>query len=289
MGAVAFYPQSLLSFSKQLKLGRPVFSARGRTYDLKFWIPIIGFFVQVGMFQVDLVYDMVPFITLFNLAEIADCTSPFGFQKNPHKLTIVSIRSHENRRDRPPQKGSAAGRKKKGDGNKRPQLSDGQASSSSNQEEIIALFKQIQSSVSKGESVSMKKRDRIPSDGKRTVESVIDVLLHTQKEVKDTSSVKDGEVKEQETLNNEPVTNFKLARLPSTFVKRSPIPSASTPRGKVLEPNSKASANMAESEQLKLPRVEELKLPQLKELAKARGFKGYSRLKKSELIKLLRS
>ncbi|XP_031253657.1 uncharacterized protein LOC116111637 isoform X2 [Pistacia vera] len=229
MGAVAFYPQSLLSFSKQLKLGRPVFSPR----------------------------------------EIADCTSPFGFQKNPHKLTIVSIRSDENRRDRPPQKGSAAGRKKKGDGNKRPQLSDGQASSSSNQEEIIALFKQIQSSVSKGESVSMKKRDRIPSD--------------------DTSSVKDGEVKEQETLNNEPVKNFKLARLPSTFVKRSPIPSASTPRGKVLEPNSEASANMAESEQLKLPRVEELKLPQLKELAKARGFKGYSRLKKSELIKLLRS
>lgn len=29
MGAIAFYPQSLLSFNKQLKLGKPIFSPRG--------------------------------------------------------------------------------------------------------------------------------------------------------------------------------------------------------------------------------------------------------------------
>lgn len=100
----------------------------------------------------------------------------------------------------------------------------------------------------------------------------------------DRRSTNDGDVKDLESEDN-----FKLVRLPSTFVKRSPVPYPSAPRGKVHEPNSEASANMAESELLKLPRVEELKLPQLKELAKARGFKGYSRLKKSELIKLLRS
>ncbi|XP_044496619.1 uncharacterized protein LOC123219027 isoform X2 [Mangifera indica] len=153
MGAVAFYPQSLLSFNKELKFQRKADCLRKRH--------------------------------LFNLAEIADCTSLFASQKSPQKLTIVSIRSDESRRGRPPQKGSDAGRTKKGDGNQRTQLSDGKALSSSNQEEIIALFKQIQSSISQGDPVSMKKRDRIPSDGKRTVESVIDILHHARKQVKD--------------------------------------------------------------------------------------------------------
>uniref|UniRef100_A0A3Q7F3B7 Rho termination factor-like N-terminal domain-containing protein n=2 Tax=Solanum lycopersicum TaxID=4081 RepID=A0A3Q7F3B7_SOLLC len=42
--------------------------------------------------------------------------------------------------------------------------------------------------------------------------------------------------------------------------------------------------NHVESEAVK---IEEMKLPQLKELAKSRGLKGYSKLKKSELVELL--
>lgn len=92
-----------------------------------------------------------------------------------------------------------------------------------------------------------------------------------------------------ETDGNEPATDFKLTRLPSKFVRKSPIRFPPTPRGKVLETNGQAAADTVTGEQLQLPRVEQMKLPELKELAKARGIKGYSRMKKSELVELLRS
>ncbi|KAI9198936.1 hypothetical protein LWI28_024734 [Acer negundo] len=243
MVVIAFYPQSLLSFNKQLKLRNPIFSRR----------------------------------------EIADWPSlPFAFQKNPYKLIVLNINSDGTRRGGPLHKVSAAGRSKKGEGNEIPQLSDGNGSSS-NQDEIIALFRRIQSSISDRETASKKKRNPSSSKGK------------TRDELKDSSPVKDGVIskwrredvpkKEQEIQKNEPVADRKLTRLPSNFVKRSPIPSPSTRSGKVPELKSETEVS-AES---KFPRVEELKLPQLKELAKARGIRGYSRMKKSELVKLLRS
>ncbi|KAL5774229.1 hypothetical protein ACOSP7_011786 [Xanthoceras sorbifolium] len=248
MGAIAFYPQSLFSFNKQLKLGNPLFSRR----------------------------------------EIADWPPSFVFQKNPYKLTVLNINSDGSRRGAPPRKGSAAGRTEKGEGNEISGLSDDNGSSS-NQDEIIALFRRIQSSISKGEPAGKKKRNPSSSKGK------------TRYELKDSSPVKDGIIgkwrsdvpkKEHRIQNNEPVAERrKFTRLPSNFVKRSPIPSPSSPSGEVPELKSESvdSASIAREEQSKLPRVEELKLPQLKELAKARGIKGYSRLKKSELVKLLRS
>lgn len=103
----------------------------------------------------------------------------------------------------------------------------------------------------------------------------------------DAGPIKDVPKEEQKIQNTEPVTDIKLTRLPSNFVKRSPIPSPSAPRGKRVL-NYEPLANK-ESTKQELPRVEELKRPQLQELAKARGIKGYSRMKKSELIKKLRS
>lgn len=79
------------------------------------------------------------------------------------------------------------------------------------------------------------------------------------------------------------------SRPPSKFVKRSPIPSPSTPRGRMLELNNEASQARAGGNELKFQRIEEMKLTELKELAKSRGIKGYSKLKKSELLELLRS
>ena len=80
--------------------------------------------------------------------------------------------------------------------------------------------------------------------------------------------------------------DFKLSRPPSNFVKRSPISYPTAPRGKNLEQNNEA---VATNEGLKLANIEKLKLLELKELAKAKGIKGYSRLKKSELVQILRS
>lgn len=96
--------------------------------------------------------------------------------------------------------------------------------------------------------------------------------------------------KDQELEGNTPaVTGSKLSRRPpSNFVKRSPIPSPTIPRSISLELNSKQST-AAEEEGLDLPKVDEMKLAELKELAKARGIRGYSRLKKSELVSLLRT
>ena len=82
---------------------------------------------------------------------------------------------------------------------------------------------------------------------------------------------------------------FNLTRPPSKFIKRSPIPFPSMPRGSPIELNSDPSAATETEEASKFPRIEEMKLPELKELAKSRGIKGYSKLKKGELLELLRS
>lgn len=74
----------------------------------------------------------------------------------------------------------------------------------------------------------------------------------------------------------------KLTRPPSNFVKRSPIQSP-------VRFNRKAEAE-TEEESISMGGVEKvkgMKVSELKELAKSKGIKGYSKLKKSELIELL--
>lgn len=95
--------------------------------------------------------------------------------------------------------------------------------------------------------------------------------------------------KEQGVKTSPPVADSKSTRLPSKFVKKSPIPSPSTSIERILELNNEALWARAGSEELKLPSIEEMKLTELKELAKSRGIKGYSKLKKIELVELLRS
>lgn len=109
--------------------------------------------------------------------------------------------------------------------------------------------------------------------------------------------------REEVVENSPPVADLKPTRPPSKFVKRSPIPSRppskfmkrspvpspSTLRGRMFELNNEESHARAGINELKLRRIEEMKLTELKELAKSRGIKGYSKLKKSELLQLLRS
>lgn len=88
-------------------------------------------------------------------------------------------------------------------------------------------------------------------------------------------------------------------RPPSRFRRRSPIGSLSSPREELPSENERTPATPT----LSIPRDEtddddedsnqqamnftEMKLPQLKEVAKSKGIKGYSKLKKSELLDLL--
>lgn len=85
-----------------------------------------------------------------------------------------------------------------------------------------------------------------------------------------------------------PIQNFKLSRPPSNFVKRSPIPFVSAPAGKETLPVNEVTPTVADTIIPQLQKLEGMKLTELKDLAKSRGVQGYSKLKKKELIELLR-
>ncbi|XP_075664589.1 uncharacterized protein LOC142634180 isoform X2 [Castanea sativa] len=268
---------------------------------------------------------------IFSLKETADRPSLFDPPKDFHQLTVSSIRSDENGRRRPPWRSSAS-RRTSEDENETPQSSNGEKSNSSNPEEIIAMFRRIQSAISKDESVKTKRNSNLSKD-KTSPESVLEALHKSRKQVKDKTSNKEGDkvltrrrgvAKKEEQVQKSPLVGdlkptrlpskfvkrspipspstprermlelnneayLKQTRLPSKFVKRSPIPSPSTPTERILELNNEASQPRAGRKEFKLPRIEEMKLTELKDLAKSRGLKGYSKLKKSELIELLRS
>lgn len=99
----------------------------------------------------------------------------------------------------------------------------------------------------------------------------------------DKGSTHQKDQKEPET-DYPPTLDPRSTRLRSSFVKRSPIQSPINSKEKVELKTETSVDNHVESEAVK---VEEMKLPQLKELAKSRGLKGYSKLKKSELVELL--
>lgn len=88
----------------------------------------------------------------------------------------------------------------------------------------------------------------------------------------------------------EPKAEFPtpLTSPPSNFVRRSPIPS---PESQEVVKHATPDENKIELGKkpidVALQEVEKMKLPELKQLAKTKGVKGYSRLKKAELIRLL--
>ena len=116
------------------------------------------------------------------MAETADRPSLFESPKDFHQLTVSSIRSDENGRRRPPWRSSAS-RRTPEDENETPQSSNGEKSNSSNPEEIIAMFRRIQSAISKDESVKTKRNSNLSED-KTSPESVLEVLRKSRKQMK---------------------------------------------------------------------------------------------------------
>ncbi|XP_050367656.1 rho-N domain-containing protein 1, chloroplastic isoform X2 [Argentina anserina] len=257
MGGIVYQYRSVLhfptfsSFSKQPKLGKSIFSIR-------------------------------------------DVSSTF--ERKGVKLSVSCVGSEDgNRRGQSSRRSSGSGRttRKNDDESRKPR--GGRKSKSSNQEEIISLFRRIQSSISKEvESVDTKKIKSDASEEKPpSAASILSVLQGgTIKQTEEANQGEKVDTKEQQILQANPlVADFKLTRPSSKFVKRSPIPSSShmSRQPGDLDIKHGASLTPPATKELELERVEEMKLPELKELAKSRGLRGYSKLKKRELVELLKS
>ncbi|XP_015576678.1 uncharacterized protein LOC8275157 [Ricinus communis] len=226
-----------------------------------------------------------------------DGPSTFSWQKRVLQLSISNTKSDGSRRGRSPRKSSSPGKRKKEDKSEKYQFSDGKLPRSPEKDEIIALFRRIHSSISKGEAKSTQQTDINFSEDKSPTESILEALRQSRKPVKGreqdrVSMQKRGVPKEGPKLQNNAqhmAAKFNFTRPPSKFIRRSPISSPSFPRGSPTELNNDPSASTESDKVLELPQIEEMKLPELKELAKSRGIKGYSKLKKGELLELLRS
>ncbi|KAF7803290.1 SAP-like protein BP-73 [Senna tora] len=234
-----------------------------------------------------------------SLNEVADGISAFVPQKGFYHFSISNRRSDGDKRGRQSHERKAvSGRSEKGDeteSSKRPQAFGGKKSKSSDQQEIIALLRRIQISISKRDSQQgqgIKTSSNPEKDKPYSSESILDVLRESGKEVEgkisngDTEKVLTktrGVSRKKKVAEHPQETKFKLTRLPSSFVRKSPIPSPSpsAPREVVLDLNDEDKQVQAER------RLEKMKLTELKELAKSRKIKGYSKLKKGELIDIL--
>ncbi|KAK4271722.1 hypothetical protein QN277_020370 [Acacia crassicarpa] len=229
------------------------------------------------------------------LKEFAVGLPPLVPLKDYNQFGFTNIRCGADKIGNNQRRKQVSGRGEKGDENQRPRTFDGNTSKSPEQEEIISLLRRIQLSISKGDLQGTHKRSSPPDKDKPSVESILDVLRESGKQVKDEVPKETAENKtltrgvaetEQEVTEHPRESNFRLTRLPSNFVRQSPIPSIPLPRRSVIEVSDEASeAKQGQSEKT----LERMKLSELKELAKSKKIKGYSKLKKRELIEILKS
>lgn len=115
------------------------------------------------------------------MAEIASGSSTLASQRAYCHTSNLSLRRFNgNKRGQDSLRIAASGRFRRRDDEKITQSSD---SNSENQDEIISLFRRIQSSISKEESMTRKQSSK-SSEEKPSVETVLDVLSESRKQMK---------------------------------------------------------------------------------------------------------
>ncbi|KAM2678351.1 hypothetical protein EV1_004783 [Malus domestica] len=180
---------------------------------------------------------------------------PFEPRKELHLAVTCSIASQGNGRHQPPRRRSE--RRSNKDGSKKR---GSRKSNASSQEEIITLFRRIQTSISKEDAVEDEKISSDDFEDRPHSDSILRAL---------------------HGLRN-PKVNVDEMNILQNFVKRSPIPPQSIPRSKFLELDNGATPSATRRSgtgELDLVREEEMKLPELKELVESRGIKGYSKFR----------
>ncbi|OAY74115.1 hypothetical protein ACMD2_18355, partial [Ananas comosus] len=236
---------------------------------------------------------------LLHLTEIADGLLHLASQKRFSQSSISHVRCEANRRGRPRRERDSppvSRNAKDGDDLKDPPLSNSEASKTSDQDEIISLFRRIRSSIAKGESVAARRRSPTNVKEKPAVKSIQRHPSRKQvraprEEVEREAALSKFSSSEDEQGKRDsppPVNTAKLSRPASNFVKRSPIPPPPATRKTNKNAADEHSPTEIRKEASEILKLEELKLVELKELAKEKGVKGYSRLKKGELIELLK-
>ncbi|CAL9202055.1 unnamed protein product [Musa hybrid cultivar] len=226
-------------------------------------------------------------------AEITDAVLHNVSQSGTSRFPILSIRSEGNRGGRPRKDTSPNKTRKEADRLKDPPTSNVESSNAASQDEIIALFKRIQTSISKGRPATPRRRNLKSQTEKKTGEPIPKDFKQEQVRVARKDDC--APLSEKSRLLEE------VARPVSKFVKKSPIPSPSLVQDdkEVAEEQlqSVMSNKVADKQQQQalttdresnVQNLDELKLPELKELAKRRGIKGYSKLKKGQVLQLLK-
>lgn len=116
------------------------------------------------------------------MAEIASGSSTLASQRAHCHISNLSLRRFNgNMNGHLSLRTSASGRFRKRDDEKITQSSD---SNPVNQDEIISLFRRIQSSITKEESMTRKQISKSSDEEKPSEESVLDVLRQSRKQMK---------------------------------------------------------------------------------------------------------
>ncbi|KAE8715011.1 Ribosomal protein large subunit 16A [Hibiscus syriacus] len=205
---------------------------------------------------------------LVNLAEIADKHMPFYW----HKPSNSSIDSDGNTKGSRFKKGFTYALGRKNDGSE--ESSNGvKPPNSSNRDEIVALFRRIQSSIAKAENQRAKTKSFNPSNEKSTTESIMDVLQKSGKNLQDTRTKKgakalrrrSGIPKKRQGKDKAPAAmeEFNLSRSPSNFKNRSPIPYPTSPRTKTPEWNIESMSTDKGSELANIEKLKDFNLSRL--------------------------
>ncbi|KAI0492092.1 hypothetical protein KFK09_026357 [Dendrobium nobile] len=192
------------------------------------------------------------------------------------------IRSEGSRRRRPQQRRLSSNKPREGGSDELKRRSK-----SPDNKEILALFRRIQSSISKeGEAKVPRKRHEITDSDS------------PQRNPPRGRTNEKGRRRGSGLEDAAAVEDSKTQRPLSKFVRRSPIPiSLPSDEQSLLKKEDElekaqkldgTEENKAGSEVFEMQKIDDMKVSELKELAKGKGIKGFSKLKKGELLQLLK-